>query len=148
MRNRAMINRVAFRGLILFMMIGLIGCGGAGTPPPTVERIPTPQGVFAQATTVLTPLPAVTVPATGGDPVAGQTIYANKCASCHGANGEGVEGKGKGVAGWTMTAAEFEDILRTGGKGKLGNEHLFGPLQISPSGMENLYVFVQTLLKK
>ena len=83
-----------------------------------------------------------------GDPVAGQTIYANKCASCHGANGEGVEGKGKGVAGWTMTAAEFEDILRTGGKGKLGNEHLFGPLQISPSGMENLYVFVQTLLKK
>lgn len=144
-------RRTIGMGFMLFWMIALAGCGGAGggAARPTVEGIPTPQGAFAQATTVMTPLPAATsVPSNAGDPVAGKTVYTNKCASCHGANGEGVEGKGKGVAAWTMTAAEFEDILRTGGKGKLGNEHLYGPSQISPSGMTNLYAFVRTLLKK
>jgi mono/diheme cytochrome c family protein len=97
----------------------------------------------------MTPLPAATLPpADSGEPVAGKTVYDNKCASCHGAQGEGVEGKGKGVAGWTMAAADFEDILRTGGKGRLGNEHLYGPSQISPSGVSNLYAFVRTLQKK
>jgi len=47
-----------------------------------------------------------------------------------------------------MAAADFEDILRTGAKGKLGNEHLYGPSQISPGGVENLFAFVQSLQKK
>jgi mono/diheme cytochrome c family protein len=138
--------------LILGLIVLLAGCGGAGggAPKPTVERIPTPQGAFAQATTVMTPLPAAATaaPAGSGDPVAGKTVYDNKCASCHGATGQGVEGKGKGIAAWTMPAADFEDLLRTGAKGKLGNEHLYGPSQISPSGVENLFAYVQSLLKK
>lgn len=144
-------NRLIQISALCVLSILLAACaGGAVTPQPTVEGIPTPQGVFGQPTTVLTPLPAVptVAPAAAGDPAAGKTVYDNKCASCHGAQGEGVEGKGKGVAGWTMSAAEFTDILRTGGKGKLGNEHLYGPGQISPSGIENLFAYVRTLQKK
>lgn len=147
-----MTRKPTFLGLILLLLVMLAGCGGAGgnTPKPTVEGIPTPQGAFAQATTVITPQAAPTAASEsgGGDPVAGKTVYDNKCASCHGAKGEGVEGKGKGAASWTMPAADFDDILRTGAKGKLGNEHLYGPSQISPSGMENLFAFVRSLQKK
>jgi mono/diheme cytochrome c family protein len=147
-----MARKATFLGLILLLLAVLAGCGGAGgnAPKPTVEGIPTPQGAFAQATTVITPPAAAAAAqsADSGDPVAGKTVYDNKCASCHGAKGEGVEGKGKGVSGWTMTAADFDDILRTGAKGKLGNEHLYGASQISPSGMENLFAFVRSLQKK
>ena len=97
--------------------------------------------------TVLPPA-ATAEPAGSGDPVAGKTVYDNKCASCHGAKGEGIAGKGKGVAGWTMSASEFDDILRTGAEGKLGSEHLFGPSQLSPSGVDNLYAYVHTLQTK
>lgn len=148
-----MIRTTSQLGLVLLLLITLTGCGGAGSgnaSKPTVEGIPTPQGAFAQATTVITPQAAATAApeSGGGDPVAGKTVYDNKCASCHGAKGEGVEGKGKGAASWTMPAADFDDILRTGAKGKLGNEHLYGPSQISPSGMTNLFAFVRSLQKK
>jgi mono/diheme cytochrome c family protein len=139
-------------GLVWLLMIVVSGCGGAGggAPRATVEGIPTPQGVFGQTTSVMTPMPAAATaaPAGSGDPIAGKTVYDNKCASCHGAKGEGVEGKGKGAAGWTMSASDFDDLLRTGAKGKLGNEHLYGPSQISPSGMENLFAYVRSLQKK
>jgi mono/diheme cytochrome c family protein len=145
-----MARHATFIGLVLLLLAVLAGCGGAGgnTPKPTVEGIPTPQGAFAQATSAMTVSPATAQPALSGDPLAGKMVYDNKCASCHGAKGEGVEGKGKGVAGWTMTPADFDDILRTGAKGKLGNEHLYGPSQISPSGVENLHAFVRSLQKK
>lgn len=147
-----MARKVVQFGLILLLLFVLAGCGGAGgnAPKPTVEGIPTPQGVFGQATSVMTQLPAAAtaIPAGSGDPVAGKTVYDNKCASCHGAKGEGVEGKGKGIATWTMSAADFDDLLRTGAKGKLGNEHLYGPSQVSPSGVENLYAYVHSLQKK
>jgi mono/diheme cytochrome c family protein len=139
-------------GFVLSLSIILAACGGAkgGAPQATVEGIPTPQGVFGQATSVMTTLPpaATAQPAGSGDPVAGKTVYDNKCASCHGAKGEGVEGKGKGIATWTMSASDFDDLLRTGAKGKLGNEHLYGPSQISPGGVENLFAYVVSLQKK
>lgn len=144
-----MMGKAGRLGLILVSLIILTGCAGGGAPKPTVEGIPTPQGAFAQATTVITP-PAPSSDAAGGsgDPAAGKTVYENKCASCHGATGQGVEGKGKGIATWTMPFAEFEDILRTGAKGKLGNEHLYGPSQISPSGVANLHAYVLSLQQK
>ena len=139
-------------GFVLSLSIILAACGGAkgGAPQATVEGIPTPQGVFGQATSVMTQLPpaATAQPAGSGDPVAGKTVYDNKCASCHGAKGDGVEGKGKGIATWTMSTSDFDDLLRTGAKGKLGNEHLFGPSQLSPSGVENLYAYFHTLQKQ
>jgi mono/diheme cytochrome c family protein len=139
-------------GFVLLLSIILVACGGAkgGAPKATVEGIPTPQGVFGQATSVMTQMPpaATAEPAGSGDPVAGKTVYDNKCASCHGAKGEGVEGKGKGIATWTMSASDFDDLLRTGAKGRLGNEHLYGPSQISPGGVENLFAYVVSLQKK
>ena len=105
-------------GFALLLSIILVACGGAkgGAPKATVEGIPTPQGVFGQATSVMTQMPpaATAEPAGSGDPVAGKTVYDNKCASCHGAKGEGVEGKGKGIATWAMSASDFDDLLRTG----------------------------------
>jgi mono/diheme cytochrome c family protein len=147
-----MTRTLARLGFVLLLSIILAACGGAkgGTSNATVEGIPTPQGVFGQATSVMTPLPAAATaqPAGSGDPVAGKTVYDNKCASCHGAKGEGVEGKGKGIATWTMPAGDFDDLLRTGAKGRLGNEHLYGPSQISPGGVENLLAYVVSLQKK
>jgi mono/diheme cytochrome c family protein len=147
-----MTRTLALMGSVLSLSIILAGCGGAGggAPRATVEGIPTPQGVFGQSTSVMTQLPpaATAEPAGSGDPVAGKTPFDNKCASCHGAKGEGVEGKGKGVAGWTMSASDFDDLLRTGAKGRLGNEHLYGPSQISPGGVENLFAYVVSLQKK
>lgn len=75
----------------------------------------------------------------------GERTYTNKgCGECHGPQGEGVEGKGSPLAGTELTEAEFTDILRTGGKGELGNEHLYGTQAISPSGMEALYAYVKS----
>jgi mono/diheme cytochrome c family protein len=68
-----------------------------------------------------------------------------ECGGCHGENGEGLPDKGSALAGTELTEAEFRDILRTGGKGELGNEHLYGTSAISESGIGALYVFLQSL---
>lgn len=74
----------------------------------------------------------------------GKQIYERRnCASCHGANGEGVEGKGKALVGNVSDKTAFDNFLRTGGT--IGNDHLFGANQISPTGMEALYAFVASL---
>lgn len=67
----------------------------------------------------------------------------NKCADCHGAQGEGVADKGNAIAGTALTLSEFENKLRTGGG--LGNSHIFGPSAVSRTGMEILYLYVQSL---
>jgi mono/diheme cytochrome c family protein len=133
--------------LMLFIVVLLAACGaGGGTPAATLVPIPTPKGAFAQATTVITPETAIpTTAASGPDLALGQRVWDGKCASCHGAKGEGVADKGKGIGEWEFTAQEFEDLLRTGQKGKLGSQHLYGPDQISPSGIAGLYAYVQSL---
>ena len=76
----------------------------------------------------------------------GERVYNNReCGACHGPQGEGVADKGNPLAGTELSEEEFTDILRTGGKGELGNDHLYGPQAISPSGMEALYAFVKSL---
>jgi ethanolamine utilization protein EutP (predicted NTPase) len=51
--------------------------------------------------------------------------------------------KGGPVAGTTITFADFDKVLRTGAG--LGNTHIFGRSAVSPSGMEALYAYVQSL---
>ncbi len=76
----------------------------------------------------------------------GGVIYINrKCGDCHGAQGEGVADKGSALAGMTLTAQEFEDVLRTGGMGELGPDHIYGSSAISPAGLQALYAWVQSL---
>jgi mono/diheme cytochrome c family protein len=68
-----------------------------------------------------------------------------ECAKCHGETGEGLPDKGAKLAGTELTEAEFKDILRTGDKGRLGNEHLYGTSAISESGIGALYLYLQSL---
>ncbi len=59
-----------------------VACGGGATPEPTT---PSTASTSAPPTTATTPAPA-----TFADQVAaGQKLYADNCASCHGAAGEG-----------------------------------------------------------
>jgi mono/diheme cytochrome c family protein len=76
----------------------------------------------------------------------GGVIYINrKCGDCHGSQGEGVADKGPTLAGSTLTLQEFENVLRTGGMGELGPDHIYGSSAISPTGMQALYAWVQSL---
>lgn len=85
-----------------------------------------------------------TTSATAADLTRGEAAYTkNKCGDCHGVNGEGVTDKGGALAGMTLSLAEFDAVLRTGGG--LGNTHIFGRSAVSPSGMEALYAYVQSL---
>jgi len=97
-------------------------------------------------TTSLTETTATTETAgiTAVDLSRGESAYTkNNCGDCHGPNGEGVADKGGAVAGTTLSLEEFDAILRTGGG--LGNTHIFGRSAVSPSGMEALYAYVQSL---
>ncbi len=154
--------------LLLLLVLGftLAACKGRAeetvspTTTPTTEAEPTritdvgllATHVWAQPTTVIqiktTPEVATPTPATADAETIerGRNLFEKKnCVSCHGANAEGMSGKGAKLAGTKLTEAEFEDILRTGGKGRLGNEHIFGPSAISPSGIQAVYAFLKSL---
>ena len=74
----------------------------------------------------------------------GEAAYVkNKCGDCHGAAGEGVADKGSAITEMSLTLAEFDKLLRTGNG--LGNTHIFGRSAVSPSGMESLYAYTQSL---
>lgn len=153
---------------MLFVL--LVGACGGSTPAQSPESVPASlrpvatmpparftavaQQVFtdtvrstpADATSSAseaTATPAVSAP----DLSRGATVYTNRCASCHGEQGEGVAGKAEAITEFELSYSEFETLLRTGGQGRLGNEHLFGPSAISPSGMQALYAYVQSLLE-
>jgi mono/diheme cytochrome c family protein len=105
-----------------------------------VDRSPT----VAAASTESEATPTLAA-AAGPDLTRGATVYQNRCASCHGEQGEGVADKGNALTNVELSSSEFDTLLRTGGSGRLGPDHLFGPNAISPSGMEALYAFVQSL---
>lgn len=131
------------------------GESGRVDPTPLTAR-------FAQPTTIISITTSSAVTETGEstdgagtpEPAAasaedlerGANLFASKgCAECHGAQGEGVEGKGAGLAGTQLTEAEFEDVLRTGAKGELGNDHIYGPSALSPGGLKAMYAWIQSV---
>lgn len=76
----------------------------------------------------------------------GANIYQVRgCHECHGAQAEGIPGEGSALAGLTLSESEFTTILRTGGSGRLGSGHLYGPSAISPGGMSALYAWLESL---
>ncbi|MBI3957378.1 MAG: c-type cytochrome [Chloroflexi bacterium] len=145
--------------LCLFALIAM-ACGGDGSdaPPTTPQVVATmPPARFtavaeqsaAQTSGVSPKVESLSTPTVDASVSRGETIYNNKkCAECHGSQGEGVAGKGKALAGSTLTYQEFETVLRTGGQGALGPEHLYGQSSVSPSGMTTLYAFVASLTAK
>ena len=162
-------TRLAF----LFLVLGLLGfaaCKGAedGPSEPGVTSTPqeeatlitdaTPEAthVWEQPTSVIKTdtTPTATAAATTAATAAaddkfvarGQALYEKtECGSCHGANAEGMPDEGAKLAGTALTEAEFKDVLRTGGQGELGNDHLYGTSAISESGISAVYAFLQSL---
>ena len=139
--------------VIVLIPLLLFACGQSqpSSAEPTKDLLavtPLTTHVFKQPTTIIkeTDTEKVETPepeAPAADLSRGERSYTSKqCGDCHGAKGEGVEGKGKALAGISLTEEEFTDILRTGGG--LGNSHLYGTQAISPSGMEALYAFVKS----
>ena len=140
--------------MLVWLSLGLVACGQRGDQP-AVDRLaatPLPTLNFEQPTTMIraaspevTEESDATASTADADLARGEGVYTNKgCGSCHGPKGEGVEGKAEALAGASLTEDEFTDILRTGGKGTLGNDHLYGPQAISPSGMKALYAYIKS----
>ncbi len=139
--------------VLLLMGLALLACGARERATEQADEraaqlagvTPLPTHVFEQPTTIIT---VAATPTEEVDLERGKRLYEDRgCAGCHGAQGEGVEGKAKGLAGTPLTEEEFTDILRTGGNGELGNEHLYGlygPQAISISGMKALYAYVKS----
>lgn len=142
-------------GLALLMAVACGGGEESAAPAATSAAVPTmPPARFtavaeqaaAQITNAAPKVESLTTPTADASLSRGELVYTNrKCGDCHGAAGEGVADKGGPLAGTQLTQKEFEDILRTGGNGSLGPDHLYGPSAISPSGMGNLYAFIASL---
>lgn len=143
--------------MIVSISLGLVACaqGSNTSGAPTIDRLaatPLPTLNFKQPTTMIKTRASeaaeestTAVSTADANLAQGEGIYIKKeCGSCHGAKGEGVTDKAKVLAGITLTEEEFTDILRTGGKGTLGNGHLYGPQAISPSGIRTLYAYIKS----
>lgn len=151
------LSSLQWMALLLILLLPA-ACGGgdesAATTPVVVPTMPparftaVAEQSVVQATSVAPKVESLTTPTADASLSRGETVYTNrKCGDCHGPAGQGVEGKGNPLAGTELTFQKFEDILRTGGNGSLGPDHLYGPSAISPSGMTNLYAFVANLGK-
>ncbi len=80
---------------------------------------------------------------TEADLALGERLYGTKCAECHGADAEGIDGQGGPLIDSPLTLDELTDLLRTGGE--LGPDHLFGPQALSPNGMGGIFVYLESL---
>lgn len=147
--------------IVLLVALALFAaCGGgqsADTPAagsadiaPVAPTMPAGQFVAVGEQSGLTKTVALTTTtgttqtaAAAPDLARGEASYIkNKCGDCHGAAGEGVADKGGAITELSLTLAEFDTLLRTGGG--LGNTHIFGRSAVSPSGMESLYAYSQS----
>lgn len=147
--NRNLVRWIVLVVLLTSMALVTLACGAGRQPAAGATRptLATPKFRF-QATSVIAVPTAATPAATatvGPDLAQGKTIYERRCAACHGPDGSGIEGKGKKIAGTQLDAAGFTNILRTADNGRLGQSHIFGPGAISPNGVENLRLYLQSL---
>jgi mono/diheme cytochrome c family protein len=146
--------------ILALIVLIVVACGGAAedaAPAATSQPVATmPPARFtavaeqsaSQNTNVAPKVETLVTPTADASLSRGELVYTNKkCGECHGEQGEGVADKGSALAGTTLDYTKFEDILRTGDNGVLGNDHLYGASAISPSGMTNLYAFVTSLGK-
>ncbi len=147
--NRNPVRWIVLAILLMSVAAAALACGAGRRPSAEATRptLATPKFRF-QATSVIAVPTAATPGATatvGPDLAQGKTIYERRCAACHGPDGAGIEGKGKKIAGAQLDAVEFTNILRTADNGRLGQSHIFGPGAISPTGVENLRLYLQSL---
>ena len=152
--------------LLVLGLLSLAACRGAASKATDTEGTPIPKEeptlitdataeathVWKQPTSIIkiqdTPTPGPSTPASDDEKLIerGKMLYEkNECNSCHGDRGEGLPDKGAELAGTELSAEEFEDVLRTGGRGELGNDHLYGTSAITSSGIKAVYAFLQSL---
>ncbi len=98
--------------------------------------------------------------ANAADLAKGKALFAERCASCHGALGAGdgpiaaalpPEAKprdlSKGEYKFATDAAKFKELLQKGGAAVGLNPLMSGAPGASDADIENIYVFVQSLKK-
>jgi mono/diheme cytochrome c family protein len=161
--------RKSLKLTIVFLLIGSIWLGlvacksaseGTATPPGeateeatriTDATVPATHE-WKQPTSIIqiqdTPTGAPSTPASADDKTIarGKMLYEkNECHTCHGERAEGLPDKGAALAGTSLAVEEFEDILRTGARGRLGNDHLYGTSAITSSGIKAVHAYLQSL---
>jgi mono/diheme cytochrome c family protein len=164
-RQRIVCKPIWARILLLLCTVLLVAaCGGGSSteetgaatggqpvvptmPPAKFTAVAEQHAITTTSVVSATAALTQTAQASAQDLERGATIYVNrKCGECHGAQGEGVADKGSALAGTPLALQEFETILRTGGNGELGPDHLYGQSAISPGGMRVLHAWLQSLL--
>lgn len=82
--------------LVFIIIVLLLATGACSSAPSTPSTVP-PQSSSSPPSSSSSPATSASSTATGGQTYgqfanAGKTVYANKCAKCHGDNGQGVTG--------------------------------------------------------
>lgn len=141
-------TRTLVAALTLFALAACTHAQPSNSPPESPPPAQQPQ-----AQTQSAPAPAPTpAPVPAADPKAGAQVYAAKCASCHGASGDG---NGSDAMYYTPAPTDFtkpafksvpdaaarETIL----KGK-GNMPPFAK-KLTPQQLEDVMAFLRTLSK-
>jgi len=156
--------------LALALALGLTasGCGDSSTstgnsPPPSERSMTTPVAPrAADPAPTPTPSPASASPAAPSgphDPAAGEALYAQNCASCHGARGaaDGPVGAAlnpkparhdDGAYMNTLSNEHLFKVIKLGGA-SVGKSALMAPWggSLSDEQIWNLVAFVRTLAK-
>ncbi|MYD08917.1 MAG: cytochrome c [Chloroflexi bacterium] len=151
-------TRIAGLNLLIMLALSACGAGSQATPtdpPPTATPFPTfafveptKPPVFAATTA---PTPATEATADGAIALNPKSVDRGRgryealdCASCHGENGEGIDGE-KSLLDFALSEDDFITFMRSGGA--LGTDHQFSTDRLSNSGSRNLYQYLVSLAR-
>jgi len=123
--------------LATFALVLAVGCGGtespvpadapSASPPSSSSPSPSPSGASDRLDLVS---------GIEGSKSAGQTLFAQRCATCHG-------GAGKGGAGPNLTGVDETVLVRTLINGRAGGMPSFGTL--GDQALADLTAFVMQI---
>lgn len=140
---------VAIFGLAL--LLGLTGCN---TNPQPEALTPIPSLAGASTPTLISVLPtslssaAQTTPASGQEAALGAAIYQSHCSTCHGVQGEGVDGPALRNSQYVRTAG-YQEVFDTIANGRAETEM---PAWLQDNGgpltsdqIQRVFAYLQTL---
>lgn len=156
------VMRIALVQLLVALALSACGAGAdqANAPPTDAPPTSTPFPTFAFVEPTKPPVFDATAretpaPETGDDQALvldpklvdrGRGRYeALACGSCHGENGEGVDGD-KSLLDFALSEDDFITFVRSGGE--LGTSHQFSTDRLSNSGSRNLYQYLLSIARR